>query len=171
MLCQSLVFFDCHKFRLDCQKYTIFVCDLIKLHYIVLFKFLHYVELLTMSKTIKKTSDHYQFSLIFSHTIFYDDFLPFFGPKVRKNSTQAVEGRLNAWCHQKAESILKHNLYDPLLAIIGFFQKKNIQCQNWAKLAQFGDNLRPNLSQNLKKFMPLGIFQVFLQLCNVRTWI
>ena len=30
------------------------------------------------------------------------------------------------------------------------------------KLGQFGDNLRPNLSQNLAKFRPLCTFQMFL---------
>ena len=64
--------------------------------------------------------------------------------------------RLNAWYHMKAEKIANQNNQDQLWA---FFRKHIFS----AKLGQFRDNLRPNLSKNLEKIKAIRyISDVFI---------
>ena len=80
--------------------------------------------------------------------VFYQNLLAFL---TSKNSGFGSILRLNAW------KISNQNIQDTLWA---FFRKQIFS----AKLEQFGDNLRPNLSKNFQKFRPLGTFQMFLSI-------
>ena len=65
--------------------------------------------------------------------------------------------RLNAWYHMIAEKILNQNIQNQLWA---FFRKHIFN----AKLGQFRDNLRPNLSKNLEKIKAVRyISDVFIE--------